>query len=154
MVGAGARHGPHHPVGDGDLYVDTKLQWVFPFLPSRDDAPLPEAEGFTGFDWGNPLELLNIRLDPGGVLVLFHGDRRFVLGRCPCAVADHSYIAEIYPAPGDTTLITLGRGFASWPQAVFRRSKILGTRLLSGAKVARGGGRCGFPAGRKTARPH
>jgi len=103
----------------------------FHFFPSRDDAPLAEAEGFTGFDWGNPLELLNIRLDPGGVLVLFHGDRRFVLGRCPCAVADHSYIAEIYPAPGDTTLITLGRGFASWPQAVFRRSKILGTLMFA-----------------------
>ncbi len=55
----------------------------FRFFPGRDGAPLPEAEGFTGYDWGNPLELAGIRLDPGGVLVLIDGDRRFVLVRQP-----------------------------------------------------------------------
>ena len=45
----------------------------FHFFPGRNGTPLPEAEGFTGYDWGNPLELAVIRLDPGGVLVV---DRR------------------------------------------------------------------------------
>jgi hypothetical protein len=88
---------------------------AFRFYPGRDGAPLPEAEGFTWYDWGNPLELTGIELDPGGVLVLVDGERRFVLGRCPCAVADHGYTPAIYPEPGDATSITLDRGLASWP---------------------------------------
>lgn len=87
----------------------------FHFFPGRDGAPLPEAEGFTGYDWGNPLELVDIRLGPGGVLLLIDGDRRFVLGRCPCASADHGYTPPIETEPGDTTTIALDRGVASWP---------------------------------------
>ena len=87
----------------------------FRFLPGRDGAPLPEAAGFTWYDWGNPLEDIGIQLDPAGVLALIDGDRRFVLGRCPGAVADHGYTPAIYPEPGDTTSITLDRGLASWP---------------------------------------
>jgi hypothetical protein len=94
-----------------------KESGFFRFRPGRDGAPLPEAEaeGFTGYEWGNPLELVDIRLDPGGVLVLIDGDRRFVLGRCPCAIEDHGYTPAIEPEPGDTTLITLDRGVAGWP---------------------------------------
>ena len=68
-----------------------KESGFFRFRPGRDGAPLPEAQaqGFTWYEWGNPLELAGIRLDPGGVLVLIDGDRRFVLGRCPCAIEDH-----------------------------------------------------------------
>ena len=87
----------------------------FHFFPGRNGAPLPEAEGFTWFDWGNPLERVRIQLDPGGVLVLIDGGRRFILGRCPCAMADHGYTPPIDPDPGDTTSITLDRGLASWP---------------------------------------
>ena len=50
-----------------------------------------------------------------GVLVLIDGDRRFVLGRCPCAMEDQGYTPAIEPEPGDTTSITLDRGVASWP---------------------------------------
>src|ERR1700693_1317888 len=67
----------------------------FRFFPGRSGAPLPEAEGFTGYDWGNPLELVDIKLAPGGVLLLIDGDRRFVLGKCPGAVEDHGYTPEI-----------------------------------------------------------
>src|SRR5260221_1456984 len=62
-----------------------KSSGFFQLFPGRDGAPLPEAEGFAWTDWGNPLERVGIQLDPGGVLVLIDGDRRFVLGRCPCA---------------------------------------------------------------------
>jgi hypothetical protein len=47
--------------------------------------------------------------------VLIDGGRRFVLGRCPCAVADHGYAPPIDPEAGDTASITLDRGLASWP---------------------------------------
>jgi uncharacterized protein len=87
----------------------------FQFFPGRDGAPLPEAEGFTWWDWGNPLERVGIELDPGGVLALIDGDRRFVLGRCPGAIEDHGYTPFFEPEPGDTTSITLDRGVASWP---------------------------------------
>jgi hypothetical protein len=87
----------------------------FHFFPGRDGVPLPEVEGFTSVDWGNPLELVTIRLEPDGLLVLIDGDRRFVLGRCPCAVAEHGHTPEIYAEPGDMTTMTLDRGFASWP---------------------------------------
>jgi hypothetical protein len=94
-----------------------KESGFFRFRPGRDGAPLPEAqaEGFTSYEWGNPLELVDIRLDPGGVLGLIDGDRRFVFGRCPCAIEDHGYTPAIEPEPGDTTSITLDRGVASWP---------------------------------------
>ena len=94
-----------------------KESGFFRFRPGRDGAPLPEAQaqGFTWYEWGNPLELVGIRLDPGGVLVLIDGDRRFVLGRCPCAIEDHGYTPAIEPEPGDTSSITLDRGMASWP---------------------------------------
>lgn len=92
-----------------------KYSGFFRFYPGRDGAPLPEAEGFTWYDWGNPLELVDIQLDPGGVLVLIDGDRRFVPGKCPGVVADHGYTRPIEPEPGDTTSITLDRGVASWP---------------------------------------
>ncbi|HEV2099891.1 MAG TPA: hypothetical protein VGR45_13320 [Stellaceae bacterium] len=87
----------------------------FRFIPGRNGAPLPEAEGFTWYDWGNPLERVGIQLDRGGVLVLIDDDRRFVLGRCPGAMDDHGYIPAIEPEPGDVTSITLDRGVASWP---------------------------------------
>ena len=87
----------------------------FRFFPGRNNAPLPEAEGFTGYDWGNPLELARIELDPGGTLVLIDGDHRFVLGKCPGAKADHGYTPPIAPEPGDVTTMTLDRGVASWP---------------------------------------
>ena len=87
----------------------------FRFFPDRDGMPLPGAEGFTGYDWGNPLENVDIELEPGGVLTLVDGDRRFVLGKCPCATSDHGYTPAIEPEPGDTTSITLDRGVASWP---------------------------------------
>lgn len=87
----------------------------FRFLPGRDGAPLREAEGFMWYDWGNPLERVDIRLDPGGILVLIDGDRRFVLGRCPGAIEDHGYSPAFEPEPGDTTAITLDRRVASWP---------------------------------------
>ncbi|HEY2446235.1 MAG TPA: hypothetical protein VGI20_10910 [Rhizomicrobium sp.] len=87
----------------------------FHFFPGRNGARLPEAEGFTGYDWGNPLELVDIRLRPGGVLLLIDGDRRFVLGKCPGAVSDHGYTPEIETPPGDTASVTLDRGVASWP---------------------------------------
>ena len=94
-----------------------KESGFFRFRPGRDDARLPEAEaeGFTWYEWGNPLELVDIQLDPGGVLVLIDGDRRFILGRCPCAVEDHGYTPAIEPEPGDTTSMTLDRGVTSWP---------------------------------------
>ena len=92
-----------------------KYSGFFRFAPGRDGAPLPEAEGFTAWDWGNPLELVRIQIDPGGVLVLIDGDRRFILGRCPCLIEDHGYTPEIEPEPGDTAIITLRRGTASWP---------------------------------------
>ena len=92
-----------------------KYSGFFHFFPGRDGVPLPEAEGFTSYDWGNPLESVGIQLDPGGVLVLIDDDRRFVLGRCPCAIEDHGYTPAIEPEPGDTTSITLDRGVASWP---------------------------------------
>jgi hypothetical protein len=92
-----------------------KASGFFQFRPGRDGAPLPEAEGFSWADWGNPLELVTIRLEPDGVLVLIDGDRRFVLARCPGAVEDHGYTPEIYPDPGDTATMTLDRGLASWP---------------------------------------
>ena len=92
-----------------------KYSGFFHFFPGRDGTPLPEAEGFTWYDWGNPLESVGIQLDPSGVLVLIDDDRRFVLGRCPCAIEDHGYTPAIEPEPGDTTSITLDRGVASWP---------------------------------------
>ena len=94
-----------------------KESGFFRFRPGRDGAPLPEAQaqGFTWYEWGNPLELVGIRLDPGGVLVLTDGDHRFVLGRCPGAIDDHGYTPAIEPEPGDTTSIILDRGMASWP---------------------------------------
>jgi hypothetical protein len=92
-----------------------KSSGFFRFVPGRDGAPLPEAEGFTRWDWGNPLELVRMQVDPGGVLVLIDADRRFILGRCPCAIEDHGYTPEIEPAQGDTAIITLDRGAASWP---------------------------------------
>jgi hypothetical protein len=92
-----------------------KYSGFFRFFPGPEGAPLPEAEGFTGYDWGNPLALVGIRLDPGGALVLIDRERRFVLGRCPCAMEDHGYTPAIEPEPGDTALITLDRGVASWP---------------------------------------
>jgi hypothetical protein len=87
----------------------------FRFVPGRDGGRLAEAEGFTSYDWGNPLETVGMQLDPGGVLVLIDGDSRFVLGRCPGAAVDHGYTTAIEPEPGDTTSITLDRGAASWP---------------------------------------
>src|SRR5215467_9694912 len=63
-----------------------KYAGFFHFFPGRDGTPLPEAEGFTWYDWGNPLESVGIQLDPGGVLVLIDSDHHFVLGRCPCAI--------------------------------------------------------------------
>ena len=92
-----------------------KESGFFRFLPGPDGAPLPEAEGFKWYDWGTPLERVGVRFDPGGVLVLIDGNRRFVLGSCPCAMADHGYTPTIEPEPGDTTSITLDRGVASWP---------------------------------------
>jgi len=92
-----------------------KYSVSFHFFPRRDGAPLPEAEGFSRWDWGNPLERVGIQLDPGGVLVLINGDRRFVLGRCPGAIEDHGYTPFFEPEPGDITSITLDRGVASWP---------------------------------------
>jgi hypothetical protein len=92
-----------------------KYSGFFRFFPGRDGTPLPEAEGFTWYDWGNPLEGVGIQLDSDGVLVLIDGDRHFVLGRCPCAMADHGYTPPIEAEPGDTTSITLDRGMASWP---------------------------------------
>ena len=86
LVGAGTRRGPHHPTGDRDLLFDQKIQRIFPVLSRPRRAPLPEAEGFSWWDWGNPLERVDIQLDPGGVLALIDGDRRFVLGRCPGAI--------------------------------------------------------------------
>src|SRR6202040_2958718 len=80
LVGTGARRDPYHPTGDRDLVIDQKGERILRFRPGRDGAPLPEAEGFTWYEWGNPLELVGIRLDPGGVLVLIDGDGRFVLG--------------------------------------------------------------------------
>ena len=85
------------------------------FTPGPNGARLPEAEGFTWYDWGNPLELVGIRLERGGVLVLIDGDRRFVLGKCPGAVVDHGYTPPIPPEPGDAITMTLDRGWASWP---------------------------------------
>ncbi len=87
----------------------------FRIEPGRDNPPLPEAEGFTAYDWGNPLEDVRIALDPGGTLVLFDGDRRFVLSKCPGAKSDHGYTPSIAPEPGDITLLTLDRAAASWP---------------------------------------
>ena len=92
-----------------------KYSGSFHFFPRRDGGPLPEAEGFSRWDWGNPLERVGIQLDPGGVLVLINGDRRFVLGRCPGAIEDHGYTPFFEPEPGDATSITLDRGVASWP---------------------------------------
>src|SRR6516165_5275788 len=115
LVGARARRDPHHPTGDRDLLIDQKIQRIFPLLSRPRRQPLPEAEGFTWYDWGNPLESVGIQLDPSGVLVLIDDDRRFVLGRCPCAIEDHGYTPAIEPEPGDTTSITLDRGVASWP---------------------------------------
>lgn len=92
-----------------------KYSGSFGFFPGRHGTPLPQAAGFSSSDWGNPLELVRIQLDPGGVLVLIDGDRRFIFGRCPCATEDHGYTAEIEPEPGDSATITLDRGFASWP---------------------------------------
>ena len=92
-----------------------KYSGSFHFFPGRDGAPLPEAEGFSWWDWGNLLERVGIELDPGGVLVLIDGDRRFVLGRCPGAIEDHGYTPFFEPEPGDITSITLDRGVASWP---------------------------------------
>ena len=87
----------------------------FRFVPGRDGAPLPEAEGFTWYEWGNPLERVRIQLEPGGILALIDSDRRFVLGRCPCAAPDHGDTPPIPPTPGDAVSITLDRGLASWP---------------------------------------
>ena len=94
-----------------------KQSGFFRFVPGGDGAPLPEAEAdrFTSYEWGNPLENVGIQLDPGGVLMLVDGERRFVLGRCPCAIEDHGYTPAIEPEPGDVTSITLDRGVASWP---------------------------------------
>jgi hypothetical protein len=92
-----------------------KYSGFFHFFPGRDRTPLPEVEGFTWYDWGNPLESVSIQLDPGGVLVLIEDDRRFVLGRCPCAIEDHGYTPAIEPEPGDAIAIILDRGVASWP---------------------------------------
>ena len=99
-----------------DAIHTTQLATVTSFsIRKHSGAPLPEAEGFSWYDWGNPLETVGIQLDPGGVLVLTDGDRRFVLGRCPCAIEDHGYTPAIEPEPGDTTSITLDRSVASWP---------------------------------------
>jgi hypothetical protein len=88
----------------------------FTIYPGRHGGePLPEAERFRWVDWGNPLQYVDVRLDPGGVLVLIDGERRFVLGTCPCATADHGYTPPIEPDPGDTVSITLDRSLASWP---------------------------------------
>jgi hypothetical protein len=87
----------------------------FRFNPGRNGVPLPEPEGFTSYDWGTPLELVAIQLDPAGVLVLVDSGRRFVLGKCPGAKSDHGYTPTIAPEPGDTISITLDRGVASWP---------------------------------------
>lgn len=87
----------------------------FHFFPGREGATLPEAEGFCSDDWGNPLELVGIKLEPGGTLVLTDGGRRFVLGKCPGVVVDHGYTPPIPPEPGDAVTITLDRGWASWP---------------------------------------
>ena len=87
----------------------------FHFFPGRDGVRFPETEGFSSDDWGNPLELVGIRLEPGGTLVLTDGGRRFVLGKCPGVVVDHGYTPPIPPEPGDAVTITLDRGFASWP---------------------------------------
>ena len=92
-----------------------KESGFFRFYPGRDSGPLPEAEGFTWYDWGNPLERVGIQLDPGGIFVLIDGDRRFVLGRCPGAREDHGYTPAFEPEPGDTASIALDRGVASWP---------------------------------------
>ena len=43
-----------------------KYSGFFHFFPGRDGTPLPEAEGFSWWDWGNPLERVGIELDPGG----------------------------------------------------------------------------------------
>jgi hypothetical protein len=87
----------------------------FRFVPGPDGVPLPEAEGFMSYDWGTPLENVSIQLDPGGVLLLIDGVRRFVLGKCPGAKSDHGYTPPIAPEPGDTISITLDRSMASWP---------------------------------------
>jgi len=88
---------------------------AYRFNPGRNGGPLPEAEGFTSYDWGTPLELVRLQLLPGGVLVLSNGDRRFVLGKCPGAVEDHGYTPAIAPEPGDAIAITLDRGMVSRP---------------------------------------
>jgi len=87
----------------------------FRFIPGHDGVPLPDAEGFTSYDWGTPLELVGIKLDRGGVLAIIDGDRRFVLGKCPGAKSDHGYTPAIAPEPGDAISITLDRGVATWP---------------------------------------
>ena len=93
-----------------------KYSGFFRFFSSREGAPLPEAGGFTWYDWGNPLELVGIRPDPGGATsLLIDRERRLVLGRCPCAMEDNGYPPAIEPEPGDTVSITLDRGVANWP---------------------------------------
>lgn len=88
---------------------------AYQFVPGRNGKPLPEAEGFTAYDWGTPMQDVSIRLDPAGVLMLIDGDHRFVLGKCPGAVSDHGYTPTIAPELGDTIRVTLDRSVASWP---------------------------------------
>src|SRR4029077_13533220 len=97
LVGAGARRIHTSRLATVASFSIRKESGFFRFRPRRDGAPLPEAqaEGFTWYEWGNPLELVGIRLDPGGVLVLIDGDGRFLLGRCPCATEDHGYTPAI-----------------------------------------------------------
>ncbi len=67
------------------------------------------------YRWDSPEEMVKLRVEPDGSLVIMAAERRFVLGKRAGMLSGNDSIPAFEPEPGDTTSITLDLSVVSWP---------------------------------------